>query len=79
MEYKNWVLFFSILSRAWLHYVFIFLNLIDSLFLFILLIYMCFYILVIMSNPIMVMLSKDVLTGENFLKWKSNLNIVLVS
>ncbi|RYE04405.1 MAG: hypothetical protein EOP33_09170, partial [Rickettsiaceae bacterium] len=79
VEYKNWVLFFSILSRAWLHYVFIFLNLIDSLFLFILLIYMCFYILVIMSNPIMALLSKDVLTGENFLKWKSNLNIMLVS
>ena len=32
-----------------------------------------------MSNPIMALLSKDVLTGENFPKWKSNLNIVLVS
>lgn len=32
-----------------------------------------------MSNPIMALLSKDVLTGDNFPKWKSNLNIVLVS
>ena len=32
-----------------------------------------------MSNPIMALLSKDVLIGENFLKWKSNLNIVLAS
>ena len=32
-----------------------------------------------MSNPIMAMVSKDVLTSENFPKWKSNLNIVLVS
>ena len=31
-----------------------------------------------MSNPIIALLSKDVLTGENFQKWKSNLNIVLV-
>ena len=31
-----------------------------------------------MSNPIIVLLSKDVLTGNNFQKWKSNLNIVLV-
>lgn len=27
----------------------------------------------------MALLSKDVLTGDNFPKWKSNLNIVLVS
>ena len=32
-----------------------------------------------MSNPIMALLSKDVMSGENFPKWKSNLNIVLVS
>ena len=32
-----------------------------------------------MSNPIMALLSKDVLTGDNFSKWKSNLNIVLVN
>ena len=32
-----------------------------------------------MSNPIMPLLSKDVLTSDNFPKWKSNLNIVLVS
>ena len=31
-----------------------------------------------MLNPIIVLLSKDVLTGDNFQKWKSNLNIVLV-
>ena len=31
-----------------------------------------------MSNPIIALLSKDVLTGDNFQKWKSNLNIVLV-
>ena len=31
-----------------------------------------------MSNPIIALLSKDILTGENFQKWKSNLNIVLV-
>ena len=35
--------------------------------------------LVIMSNPIMALLSRDVLTGENFPKWKSNLNIALVN
>ena len=41
---------------------------------------MCAFIfLVIMSNPIMALLLKDVLTGENFPKWKSNLNIVVVS
>ena len=32
-----------------------------------------------MLNPIVALLSKDVLTGDNFPKWKSNLNIVLVS
>ena len=32
-----------------------------------------------MSNPITVLLSQVVLNGENFQKWKSNLNIVLVS
>ena len=32
-----------------------------------------------MGNPITALLSRDVLTGENFQKWKSNLNIVLVS
>ena len=31
-----------------------------------------------MSNPIIALLSKDVLTWDNFQKWKSNLNIVLV-
>ena len=31
-----------------------------------------------MLNPIITLLSKDVLTGDNFQKWKSNLNIVLV-
>ena len=31
-----------------------------------------------MPNPIITLLSKDVLTGDNFQKWKSNLNIVLV-
>ena len=30
-----------------------------------------------MSNPIIALLSKDILTGDNFQKWKSNLNIVL--
>ena len=32
-----------------------------------------------LGNPIIALLSKDVLTGDNFSKWKSNLNIVLVS
>ena len=32
-----------------------------------------------MGNPITALLSRDVLTGDNFQKWKSNLNIVLVS
>ena len=32
-----------------------------------------------MGNPIIALLSRDVLTGENFQKWKSNLNVVLVS
>ena len=32
-----------------------------------------------MSNPITALLSQVVLNGENFQKWKSNLNIVLVS
>ena len=40
---------------------------------------MYFYILVIMSNSMMALYSKDVVTGENFPKWKSNLNIVLLS
>ena len=31
-----------------------------------------------MSNIIIALLSKDVLTGDNFQNWKSNLNIVLV-
>ena len=31
-----------------------------------------------MSNPIIALLSKDVLIGDNFQKWKSNLNIVQV-
>ena len=31
-----------------------------------------------MSNPIIALLSKDILTRDNFQKWKSNLNIVLV-
>ena len=31
-----------------------------------------------MSNPIIALLSKNVLTRDNFQKWKSNLNIVLV-
>ena len=31
-----------------------------------------------MSNPIITLLSIYVLTGENFYKWKSNLNIVPV-
>ncbi|XP_062114404.1 uncharacterized protein LOC133825488 [Humulus lupulus] len=30
-----------------------------------------------MSNPIISFLSKELLTGENFPKWKSNINIVL--
>ena len=32
-----------------------------------------------MSNPIIALLSQVVLDGNNFQKWKSNLNIVLVS
>ena len=32
-----------------------------------------------MGNPITALLSRDVLTGENFQRWKSNLCIVLVS
>ena len=31
-----------------------------------------------MTNPIIALLSKDDLTGDNFQKWKSNLNIMLV-
>ena len=31
-----------------------------------------------MSNPIIALLSKDILTGDYFQKWKSNFNIVLV-
>ena len=31
-----------------------------------------------MSNPIIALVSKDVFTGDNFQKWKSNLNIVPV-
>ena len=31
-----------------------------------------------MSNPIISLLSKELLTGENFPKWKSNINIVLI-
>ena len=36
-------------------------------------------LIMFIGNPITALLSKDVLTGENFQKWKSNLNIVLVS
>ena len=32
-----------------------------------------------MANPIIALLSRTVLTGENFQKWKSDLNIVLMS
>ena len=32
-----------------------------------------------LGNPITALLSRDVLIGDNFSKWKSNLNIVLVS
>ena len=32
----------------------------------------------IISKPIISLLSKDVLTGDNFQNWKSNLSIVLV-
>ena len=32
-----------------------------------------------LGNPITALLSKNVLTGDNFSKWKSNLNIMLVS
>ncbi|XP_062115922.1 uncharacterized protein LOC133830038 [Humulus lupulus] len=31
-----------------------------------------------MSNPIIPLLSKELLNGENFPKWKSNINIVLI-
>ncbi|XP_062080827.1 uncharacterized protein LOC133785624 [Humulus lupulus] len=31
------------------------------------------------SNPILSLLSKELLTGENFMKWKSNINIVVIS
>ena len=31
-----------------------------------------------MSNPIIALVSKDILTGGNFHKWKLNLNILLV-
>ncbi|XP_062108444.1 uncharacterized protein LOC133819259 [Humulus lupulus] len=30
------------------------------------------------SNPIISLLSKELLTSENFMKWKSNINIVLI-
>ena len=33
----------------------------------------------VMANPIMQLLANNTLTGENFPKWKSNLNIVLIS
>ena len=32
-----------------------------------------------MGNPFTALLSRDVLTDENFQKWKPNLNIILVS
>ena len=31
-----------------------------------------------MSNPIIKILATETLIGENFVKWKSNMNIVLV-
>ena len=31
------------------------------------------------SNPIITLLTNEKLTGDNFIKWKSNMNIVLVS
>ena len=30
------------------------------------------------SNPIIALLANESLTGDNFVKWKSNVNIVLV-
>ena len=32
-----------------------------------------------MANPIMQLLQNNILTGDNFPKWKANLNIVLIS
>ncbi|XP_073277714.1 uncharacterized protein [Primulina huaijiensis] len=32
-----------------------------------------------MSNPILLLLASQVLTGENFSKWKSNMNILLIN
>ncbi|WJZ84548.1 hypothetical protein VitviT2T_004148 [Vitis vinifera] len=32
-----------------------------------------------MSNPIFSLLASEVLTGENFVKWKSNMNILLIN
>ena len=31
------------------------------------------------SNPIITLLVNEKLTGDNFIKWKSNMNILLVS
>ncbi|XP_024023051.1 uncharacterized protein LOC112092085 [Morus notabilis] len=31
-----------------------------------------------MSNPIFVLLASQILNGENFVKWKSNMNILLI-
>ena len=31
------------------------------------------------SNPIIALLANEKLTGDNFIKWKSNMTIVLVS
>ena len=32
-----------------------------------------------MSNPIFSLLASQVLTSENFVKWKSNMNILLIN
>ncbi|XP_073128992.1 uncharacterized protein [Henckelia pumila] len=32
-----------------------------------------------MTNPILLILSSEILTGENFAKWKSNMNILLIN
>ena len=38
----------------------------------------CLFYFLVMVSPIISILSNDKLTGENYVKWKSNMNAILV-
>ena len=40
--------------------------------------YLFISVIITMNNPIIAILSSEKLNGENFFKWKSNMNIILI-